>query len=199
MLLFIELIFLVAGVWAVISGKLPSGLFRFLFGKGEYELPPNKTRLFALLLISPLPVSYLVSSLLTAIMGEKATGYAFLFEIIYILVVTISSIFIARKMRRPEAMRVDNPPVVSTSSEQKTSNYVRKQLIVIGIVFLGFMTVVSGFALIIVAISSITVGTRWTGDFWQDVFPLLLTIVIMGSGIFGVIKLGKLLRRQTRL
>jgi len=199
MLLFIEVIFLVAGVWAVISGKLPSGLFRFLFGKGEYELTPNKTRLFALLLISPLPVSYLVSFLLTAIMGEKATGYAFLFEIFYILVVTISSIFIARKMRRPEAMRVDNPPAVSTSSEQKTSNYVRKQLIIIGIVFLGFMTVVSAFTLIMVAISSISVGTRWTGNFWQDSFPFLLTVALMGLGIFGIIKLVKILRSQPRL
>lgn len=195
MLLVIELLFLVAGVWTIISGKLPAGLFRFLFGKGEYELTPNKTRLFALLLISPLPVSYLVSSLLTARMGEKATVYAFLFEIIYILVVSIASIFIARKMKRPEAMKVDNPPAVSTSSEQKTSNYGLKLLIIIGIVFLGFITVISTFTLIMVVISSLTVGTRWTGDFWQDIFPLLISLAFIGLGTFGIIKLVKIIRR----
>lgn len=195
MLLIIELLFLAAGVWAVISGKLPSGLFRFLFGKGEYELNPNKTRLFALMLISPLPVSYLVSFLLTAIMGEKATGYAFIFEIIYILVVTISSIFIARKMRRPEAMRVDNPPAVSISTEQKTNNYGLKLFIIIGIVFLGFITVISTFTLIMVVVSSLTVGTRWTGDFWQDIFPLLISFALIGLGTFGIVKLVKIIRR----
>ena len=79
MLLIIELLFFVAGFWAIISGKIPAGLFKFLFGKGEYELPSNKARLFGLLLLSPLPASFFVSFLLTVLLGTKGTGYGVIF------------------------------------------------------------------------------------------------------------------------
>ena len=95
-LLIIELLFLVDGLWAIIFGKLPVGLFNYVFGQGEYKFPPNQTRLFGLFLSSPIPISYLVSLLLTELFGAKGTQYAIIFEIIYLLTIMITSIIIVR-------------------------------------------------------------------------------------------------------
>jgi hypothetical protein len=197
MLLIIELLFLVAGLWAIISGKIPTGLFKFLFGKGEYELPSNKTRLFGLLLSSPLPASFLVSFILTIIFGTKGTGYAVVFEYIYILTVIILSTIIARKTRHPGKREIDNSQLVPSTSDQKTSSYGVRLLIIFGIVILGCVTITSGGSLLMVIISSMTVGTRWTGNFWEDIFPFILMIAIAGIGLFGIFKLAQVLRKKT--
>ena len=85
MLFILELIFLVAGLWSLVSAKLPEGLFRLLFGKGIYKLPPNHARLYGLLLASPFPISLTVTFLLAVILGERSTGIALVFENIYFL------------------------------------------------------------------------------------------------------------------
>jgi hypothetical protein len=190
-----ELLFLATGLWAIISGKLPAGLFSFLFGKGEYELSPNKTRMLGLVLASPLPVSFLDSFLLTAMVGEKATGYAIIFETTYILAIMVFLIIVARKIRRPVRPNFDYSPAISPPSERKISNYGLRLLIMFGIVILGCITAVSAASLIMELISTITVGTRWTGDFWQDFFPFLLFFAIIGIGSFGIIKLIQILRQ----
>jgi predicted permease len=104
-LLIIEVLLLVDGLWAIIFGKLPAGLFNFLFGLGEYKFPPNQTRLFGLLLSSPIPVSYLVSLLLTGLFGAKGIGYATIFTIIYILIIITASIIIVRKAKDPKTKK----------------------------------------------------------------------------------------------
>lgn len=109
-LLFVELLLLVAGIVALISGKLPEGLFRLLFGKGEYLLPPNQARLYGLLLASPLPVALLVTLLLVLLLGESATSIAQAFEIIYLIAVCIASIVIARRIRKPSIAPPPAPP-----------------------------------------------------------------------------------------
>jgi len=96
MLLIIEFLFLVDGVWAIIFGKLPTGLFNFLFGQGEYKFPPGQIRLYGLLLSSPIPISYLVSLLLTKLYGARGSQYAIIFEIIYLLIIMTTSIVIVR-------------------------------------------------------------------------------------------------------
>lgn len=197
MLLIIELLFFVAGLWAIISGKIPPSLFKFLFGKGEYELPSNKARLFGLLLLSPLPASFLVSFLLTVLLGPQGVGYAVIFEYVYIFVVIISSIIIARKTRHPEKKENDSLQSVSIPSEQKTSSYGVRLLIIFGIVILSCVTITGGGALLMVIISSITVGTRWTGNFWEDIFPFILMVAITGIGLFGTFKLTQILRKKT--
>ena len=104
-LLVIELLFLLDGIWAIIFGKLPTGLFNFLFGLGEYKFPPKQTRLFGLFLSSPLPVSYVISLLLTNLFGAKGAEYATIFEIIYILIIMAASIIIVRKARDPKTKK----------------------------------------------------------------------------------------------
>jgi hypothetical protein len=98
----VQLLFLLAGVWSLISGKLPPSLFRLLFGKGQYELGARQARLFGLFLISPLPLSVMATILLLAFLGSDGTGPAMLFEISYTLIVAIAAIIIARRARQPE-------------------------------------------------------------------------------------------------
>lgn len=196
MLLIIELLFFVAGMWIIISGKIPTGLFRLLFGKGRYELPSNKARLFGLLLLSPLPVSFLSTLLLTALFGTRGAGYAIIFESIFVVAVIIVSLFIARNSRLSEAQGIDSPESITPSSEQKKLGYGVRLLIAFGIVSLGCITITSAFSLIMTTIASITIGTRWTGDFWADIFPILLMIAVIGLGVFGVVKLAQVLRKN---
>ena len=101
-LLIIEFLLLVDGVWAIIFGKLPVGLFNFLFGLGEYKFPPKQTRMFGVLLSSPIPVSYLVSLLLTKLFGAQGTLYATIFEGIYILAIMTASVIIVRNAKDRE-------------------------------------------------------------------------------------------------
>ncbi len=97
----IEILFLVAGVWLLFSGKIPSKYFSILFGKGDYVLSSGKTRLLGLLLLSPLPLVLFVSFTLALFLGDKATTPATIFEIVYDLVVIGIAIFVARKIRQP--------------------------------------------------------------------------------------------------
>ena len=195
MLLIIELLFIVAGLWAFITGKLPVGLFKFLFGKGEYELTSNQTRIFGLFLASPLPVSFIGSFLLVLLLGERAVGYAIIFEYIYILTVIITSVIVARKARHPETKDIDNSLPDESSLEQKTNSYGSRLLIMSGIVILGLITACSIFSLIGAVISSVTYGVRVAGEFWEDIFPFILMFTIIGFGSFGIFKLVQKLRK----
>ena len=98
-LLIIEALLLVDGLWAIVFGKLPVGLFNFLFGLGEYKFPENQTRLFGLLLASPLLITYILSLILTSLLGAKGAGYAIVFGIIYILIITAASTIIVRNAK----------------------------------------------------------------------------------------------------
>ena len=101
-LLIIEALLLVDGLWAIVFGKLPVGLFNFLFGLGEYKFLPNQTRMFGVLLSSPIPVSYLVSLLFTKLFGTQGTLYATIFEGIYILAIMATSLTIVRNTKDRE-------------------------------------------------------------------------------------------------
>jgi len=65
-----------------------------------------------------------------------------------------------------------------------------------GIVILGCITITSVGTLLMLALSSITVGTRWTGNFWEDIFPFILLAAITGIGLFGFIKLVQFIRKK---
>ena len=192
----IELLFLVAGLWLVILGKVPSGLFRVLFGKGQYVLSPTRARLFGLLLTTPFLASFLIMPfLLAALLGPDGIGYGISFEVIYTSVIAIVSVVIARKIRVPEIQEPDiSTPEISPEHQTKTSYYLRL-LIILGLILLVFITFVSSFALIATLVSTAVYGTRWTGDFWSDIFPFILMITIIGTGLFGIFKLSKLLRK----
>ena len=99
----IEILFLAAGLWLLVTGKVPNRLFQILFGKGEYRFTPAQARLFGLLLASPLPMVFAVSFLLAAISPTDQLPVSLLFEIGYDLVVAIIAIVLARRSRQPAA------------------------------------------------------------------------------------------------
>lgn len=108
MLIAIELLFLVTGLWALVSGKFPAGLFKLLFGKGEYDISPNNARLFGFFLMSPLPAVYCVLVVAISVPGPNGVRYVPTFEYIYLFTVAIASIIIARKIKRPEQQNLDS-------------------------------------------------------------------------------------------
>jgi uncharacterized RDD family membrane protein YckC len=103
---------------------------------------------------------------------------------------------VVQKTSRPEKLEIENAQLVPSPSEHKTSSYGVRLLIIFGIVFLGCITMSSGGSLLMLVISSITVGTRLTGNFWEDIFPFILMIVITGIGLFGIFKLVQVLRKK---
>jgi hypothetical protein len=103
--LILEILFLIAGLWLIISGKIPLGLFKALFGKGLYITTPSKSRLLGLLLASPLPVVLSVSAILRALFGQDGVFFTIIFEIGYLFVVAIVSIVLAKRIRQPEPVQ----------------------------------------------------------------------------------------------
>ena len=103
---------------------------------------------------------------------------------------------VVSKTRYPETQINDNPQLVTSSPEQPKGNYALRLLVIFGIVVLGCATLTSGGTLLMLVISAITVGTRWTGNFWEDIFPFILMIAIMGIGLFGTIKLVQVLYKR---
>ena len=84
MLMIIEILFLIAGIWLIASGQIPNPLFRLMFGKGDYHLSSTYARLFGVLLASPLLVGLVASD----------------FEFIYLVAAAIVAIILARGSRQ---------------------------------------------------------------------------------------------------
>ncbi len=97
----IEILFLVTGLWMLISGKVPAKIFQPLFGKGNYVLSSMQTRLFGLLLASPLPLVFVVSLFLQLVLTENQFGWSAAFEITYDLAVILVALIVARRIRQP--------------------------------------------------------------------------------------------------
>jgi hypothetical protein len=96
-----ELFFLVVGIWLIISGNTSNTLFQFSFGKGNYQLTAGQTRLLGLLLSSPIPTILGVTFALQLFFpANKTEQIAFIFEVVYDLLVAILSVIISRKNRR---------------------------------------------------------------------------------------------------
>ena len=92
MLIIVEILFLITGVWLLALGQTPNKLFRFLFGKGDYQLSPTHSRLFGLLLASPLIVGLIAAD----------------FEFFYLIVVAIVAIVVARRSRQASEQGVNS-------------------------------------------------------------------------------------------
>ena len=194
MLLVIELMFLATGLWAVVSGRLPASLFRLLFGKGEYELPPPRARLYGILLASPLPAALSASFLLAALLGERAIGVTIAVEYLYLLAVIIASIVIARRIRRPLEVGLPQSSPEAGSEPRRPRSYATRLLIILGLALLSCIVPVSVFTLIVTVVSTLRYGTRITGDFSQDILPFILLVAVIGLGLFAGLKLIRLLR-----
>lgn len=97
MILILEIIFLIAGLWAIATGKLPA----FLFGGGHYTAEGTAVRLLGILLILPLPLAFMAGIVLGLLFGEDAPGYAVVTEIVIVIGVAIAASIAFRFVRRP--------------------------------------------------------------------------------------------------
>jgi len=55
MILVLEILFLLSGVWAIFTGKLPA----FLFGGDKYQIEGIAIRILGVVLLLPLPVAFI--------------------------------------------------------------------------------------------------------------------------------------------
>jgi hypothetical protein len=83
MLLFIEVFLFFAGLWAVVSATLPA--LALLFRGPDHDLEGSGVRLLGLVLLLPLPLAMLGSLALGSLLGERAAGYALLYELVIIV------------------------------------------------------------------------------------------------------------------
>jgi hypothetical protein len=97
MLLLVEIIMLIAGLWALAAGKLPS----LLFGGPQYVLEGRGVRWLGLILILPLPIALAGGTVLTLLWGEQGTFYAFGLELLVVCVAGIAALVVARAIRQP--------------------------------------------------------------------------------------------------
>src|SRR5262245_32975153 len=102
MLSIFELLFFVLGIGLITSKELHVRLLDFLLGKDKYETSNTQTALLSIIVLSPLPVSGLVSYSLVAILGDRGIIYQDSFRIFYLIAVILASIVIVGKTRTPE-------------------------------------------------------------------------------------------------
>jgi len=76
-LFILDIVMLVVGVWTLIKGSLPQGLFERIFGKGNYSTNLRTARLFGALLVVPSGI-FVLTVVLTVMIGEAAINIAML-------------------------------------------------------------------------------------------------------------------------
>jgi hypothetical protein len=189
MLFIIELLFLAAGLWALIAGRLPIGLLRLLFGKGEYTLPPSRARWFGALLASPLPIAASATFVLALLLGEGSTRPAILFEYLYLITVIIASIIVARRIRRPPETVAPRASVVPTGAAREPRGYGARLLVIFALGVLSCMAL-GGIGTLYMAIAA-----TFAGDAPPNFLPIALPVVVLVAAVAGAIQLIRLLRR----
>ena len=189
MLFIIELLFLAAGLWALVSGRLPTGLLRLLFGQGEYTLPPTRARWYGILLASPLPIAASATLLLTVLFGERSTRAAILFEYLYLITVVIASIVVARRIRRPPEAATPQESVGPAETAREPRGYAAQLLVIFGLGVLSCMAL-GGIGTLYMAIAA-----TLAGDAPPNFLPIALPIAVLVAAVAGGIQLLKLLKR----
>ena len=87
-MLYVEILMLITGVWAIATGKIPS----LLFGGPQYKLEGRSARLLGVLLLLPILITFVGSSFLEDVFG---------LELITVLGFGIAAIVISRLIRQP--------------------------------------------------------------------------------------------------
>lgn len=114
MILILEIAFLIAGVYAIFTAKMPS----WIVGKG-YKAEGNSVRLLGILMAAVLPVVFCGSFTIGVVAGMNNTDPTFLavgFEIASVILVAIVVTVILRRVRQPDVPTQQTPSAIS---EQK--------------------------------------------------------------------------------
>ena len=92
-----EIILGIAGVWILITGKVPG----WIVGKKGFEIEGVKARLIGVILALPIPFSTAGGIILFLLVGKNAGGYAILLELAVFITVLIIVLILIRKFRTP--------------------------------------------------------------------------------------------------
>ncbi len=108
-LLIVEILMFIAGLGAILAGKLPEILFKVHFGKDQNDVEPLIARLYGLFLASPLPLAMMIDWFLGV--GDDAAPeiitFASLLELLVVLavaVICIILIILARNIKNKSAV-----------------------------------------------------------------------------------------------
>ena len=145
--------------------------------------------LFFLLLVS------FFLALLSPYMDGGFLSYLFLLSPVLVIIALIGVGFSNKNRSKILKQTQENIANGILPPEKKLKNYGLRLLMMFGVVVLGGITLIIIFSLISAGISSVTDGTFWDGNFWMNVFPLLIMLIIAGIGAFSVFKLIQLLRK----
>ena len=97
MLFILEIVFLIMGVYGLITAKLPP----WFVGKGYYA-EGSEVRLLSDLMIVPLPLAF-CAGLTLGIIDQDLIGVATVIEIASIVIVAIIVTVVLRRIRKPAA------------------------------------------------------------------------------------------------
>ena len=92
LLRYLEIAMLIGGVYAIVFAKVPS----LLVGDGKHQVEGLAARWFGVLLILPLPITFLGSVILPMLFSEDGARYAGMLELITLLGVAILSVVLVR-------------------------------------------------------------------------------------------------------
>lgn len=109
MILAIEILFLIAGLYATFTAKLPS----WFVGKG-YKAEGSKVRLLGILMAATLPIVFcggFVLGVASGIAEFDPTAPVTIFEIGYVIIVAIIVTVVVRNIRVPESTAT--PPTIT--------------------------------------------------------------------------------------
>jgi hypothetical protein len=138
MLLAIEVILLISGIWALVTGKLPS----FLFGGPKYKLEGRGVRLLGVVLLLPIPIALVVGVVLGLLFGEEAQAYAMLFELVIVVGVGVVAVIFSRLIRKPLEETEDEQERQEAEIEAEIGHKVQGSLIYLLLSGLGFTSII---------------------------------------------------------
>lgn len=112
MLLVIEIAMLIGGIYAVIFAELPS----ILVGGGN-QVEGKTARWIGVLLMLPLPISFLGGAVLGLLLDEDGAGYAMALEILVVLGAAILSVVIIRVVGKKNQPVTDVEAIISKKAQ----------------------------------------------------------------------------------
>jgi hypothetical protein len=190
----IEITFFITGLLALITGKIPEGLLRQLFGKGDFTLSPRDARIFGGLLVSPIPLTLIVQSLLAFSRIDMISGYSGVIEFFIVIIVGIAASIFVRSTGKNGFTQNDSSMNTYPVVEKKEKSLGLRLLMVLGIILLIFV-IINTFTMEILQIgSTISDVLSKRGNVLNDFAYLGFNTLLFGLAIFGTYKLAKALR-----
>ena len=89
----------ICGLWALITGKVPSALF----GGKDYRIEGTGARIVGGILVLHFPLSMVGGFLLGLFMGQRGVEYALILDVVILVVVFITALIVSRMVRKPVA------------------------------------------------------------------------------------------------